>query len=230
MKKFYLTLATMLLALSSQAKQLNFFMGDGSAIADESTVYFNNVEVDSYEGGMDVVMNPGITLQSDVTADNIVVMAECSSGQKIQLCAGGACEIGTSITKTNVKIEAGQKLPVLFEYMGMGLAPDTEIPTIEATLVAMYEGDDESMRSFTILMGKDVGGVVAIETSRSLRCVPGSIEYDLPEAALLSVYDTEGHLVINENISGRGSVATSGLLSGVYVYTLGKEKGKIYVK
>ena len=90
-------------AMAANAKELTFSMGDNT-IANGSTVYFENIEVDSYEGGKDIIMEPGIMLKSDVAASNIVVVAECKSGQKIQLCAGGACETGTSITKTGVSI------------------------------------------------------------------------------------------------------------------------------
>ncbi len=229
MKKLYLTLALVLLAIAAQAKELTFFMGD-TQITPESTVYFDNITIDSYEGGMDLIMDPEISLKSDVAANNVIVKAECTSGHTIQLCAGGACEMGTSVTKTGVTIAAGEKLPIMFEYMGLGLAPDTEIPTIEARIVAMYEGDNDSMVSFTIVMGKDVNGLaVVFETPKNLKCTGRAIEYDLNEATTLTLYSTEGRVALKESLSGKGSLSTCNLRAGIYIYTLGKEKGKLYV-
>lgn len=229
MKKLYLTLLTAVVAMAANAKELKFAMGE-TPIANESTVYFDNISIDSYEGGKDVVMNPGITLLSDVAADNVVVLAECTSGQQIQLCAGGACEMGTSITKTGVKLEAGTALPILFEFMSFGLAPDAEIPTVETFIAAMYDGDDESMKTFTIIMGKDVNGVKVIETTpKSLKCMAGSIEYNVDTAATLNIFNTEGKVALSEQVSGKGMISTSSFRPGIYVYTLGNEKGKIYI-
>ena len=216
-------------AMAANAKELTFSMSDNT-IADGSTVYFDNIEVESYDGGMDVVMNPGIMLKSDVASNNIVVVAECTSGQKIQLCAGGACEMGTTITKTGVSIGAGATIPLMFEYMAYGAAPDAEIPTIETYIAAMYAGDDDSMKTFTIVMGKDVAGVKVIETTpKSLKCTAGAIEYNVNESATLSLYNTQGKLALSENVSGNGTISTSHLRQGIYVYTLGNEKGKLYI-
>lgn len=229
MKKLYLTLMAAAVAMAANAKELTFSMGDNT-IANGSTVYFDNIEIDSYEGGKDIIMEPGIMLKSDVAANNIVVVAECKSGQKIQLCAGGACESGTSITKTGVSIAAGATIPLLFDYIAFNQAPDAEIPTIETYIAAMYAGDDDSMKTFTIIMGKDVAGVKVIETTpKSLKCTAGAIEYSVSESAQLAIYNTEGKLVLNENVSGNGTISTSHLRQGIYVYTLGNEKGKLYI-
>lgn len=229
MKKLYLTLMAAAVAMAANAKELTFTMGD-TPIANESTVYFDNIEIESYDGGMDVVMNPGIMLKSDVAANNIVVVAQCTSGQSIQLCAGGACEMGAAITKTGVSIDAGASIPLMFEYMAFGMAPDDEIPTVETYIATMYEGDDDSMKTFTIVMGKDVAGVKVIETTpKSLKCTTGAIEYSVNESANLALYNLKGKLALSENVSGNGTISTTHLPSGIYVYTLGNEKGKIYI-
>ncbi len=231
MKKLYLTLALAALATASQAKELTFYLGDdNTAIANESTVYFDNVTIDSYDGGKDIVMNPHINILSDVAANDIILIAECTSGQNIQLCAGGTCEMGKEITKTGVTLEAGKKLDIQFEYMGMGVAPDAEIPTVESTITAMYEGDDDSMVTFTIIMGEDVNGLAVIRTPKSLKSISGAIEYTLAEPATLTLVSTSGRTVLNQNISGNGSISTGSLAPGIYVYTLGSEKGKIYIR
>ena len=54
------------------------------------------------------MMNPHINIISDVAANDIILIAECTSGQNIQLCAGGTCEMGKEITKTGVTLEAGK--------------------------------------------------------------------------------------------------------------------------
>lgn len=229
MKKLYLTLMAAAVAMAANAKELTFSMGDNT-IANGSTVYFDKIEIESYEGGMDIIMNPPIMLKSDVAAKNVVVVAECTSGHKIQLCAGGACETGTSITKTGVSIGAGATIPLMFEYMAFGQAPDAEIPTIETYIATMYAGDDDSMKTFTIIMGKDVAGVKVIETTpKSLKCTTGAIEYNVSESATLTLYNLEGKLSLSENVSGNGTISTSHLRQGIYVYTLGNEKGKLYI-
>jgi len=228
MKKLYLTLAMALLTIAAQAKELTFSMGE-TQITPESTVYFDDIEIETYDGGMTIIMDPKISLKSDVAANNIIVKAECTSGHTIQLCAGGACEMGASVTKTGVTIGAGEKLPIMFEYMGLDLAPDTEIPTIETNIIAKYEGDNDSMVSFTIVMGKDVNGLAVFETPKSLKCTGRTIEYDLNETTPLTLYSTDGKTALKESLSGNGSLSTSNLRPGIYIYTLGKEKGKLYI-
>ena len=94
----------------------------------------------------------------------------------------------------------------------------------------MYEGDDDSMVTFTIIMGEDVNGLAVIRTPKSLKSISGAIEYTLAEPATLTLVSTSGRTVLNQNISGNGSISTGSLAPGIYVYTLGSEKGKIYIR
>lgn len=229
MKKFYLIMAALMACVSVSAKEITFSLGD-KPVADKSTVYFDKIEVESYEGGMDVMMNPGIVLTSDVSADNLIIVVECKSGQRVQLCAGGECRMGTKITKTDVAVQAGTPLPLMFEYMGFGLSSDKEIPVVETVISAQYADDPGSYRSFTIIMGKDLNGVDDVETTPdTLKCIPGAIEYSVSGSTLLTLADIEGKVIVRQTLTGSGTIPTDELQKGVYIYTLGDKKGKLYI-
>lgn len=228
MKKLYLLLAGLLIASFAQARDIKFYLGD-TEIAPNSTVYFNDVEKTPMGKMLQVTMEPKIFVSPSLATSAMTVTAECTSGQSIQLCAGGQCEKGTSVTKTGVKVGTNEKLNIMFDYSGRQL-PTDPIPEVTAVITA----EDHGVKvSFTIVMGENVGGVSDVESALSFKPAAGGIEYSLPGACRVSLYNLLGMKALETSIDGSGFLSTSSLPAGLYIYTLegaAAKSGKIRVK
>ncbi len=223
MKKFYLFLGAVALAASANAKQLTFYLGD-TPIVNGSEVYFSDIQSTDLGGLYDITMAPELYVVSDVNASNVKISAECTSEQTIQLCAGGSCEMGTYIVKENVNLTAGVKLPLEFHYAGF----ETEIPEITTEIDGIYGEEFDTYTSFTIVMGPNAS-LAILEHSKDLRSVPGAIRYTVDGETPFCLYSTDGAEVLSTVLDGEGTLSTSSLRKGIYVYTLGDSKGKLYI-
>lgn len=218
-------MASVLVAGASQATELKFQMG-GKDITPNTTVTFNEVETDFGE----YLMDPKLFIVSDIDASNVSITADCTTGQKIQLCAGGECERGTKVSKTGVSMKANTPLNMLFECMGYYDTED-EIPTnVTTEFTAQYAYNDSSIVKFILVMNSKEGSVSLISVDNNLYVENGAIVYNVEEASTLALYNLGGEKVLEAVVSGEGSLSTSALQPGVYAYTLGNKSGKLYVK
>ena len=153
MKKIYAFIAVLFAAFSLSAGELTFYMGN-RAIGNGAKVEFDDIEVEDFGDGLGMItMDPNLSLVSDFDTRTVKVTAECITGQFINLCAGGQCESGKKIVKEGVFLVAGQKLPLLFEYMDMMWDPSTPVPTdITTKISAVDTTDPETEISFIIVM------------------------------------------------------------------------------
>lgn len=226
MKKFLTVIAALALCFTAQARGLKFYIGD-QEITPGTTVYFNDIEVVDEGSFVTVKMAPELFVVSDIYTSKLMVRATCTSGQEVQLCAGGNCVAGTTITKTNIKVQANQKLPLVFDYVAEYDNAD-QIPVVTTEIEAQDGDYEETHISYTIMMGTK-GSVTVVENPAGLRFAAGALVYDLAGSQSLSVADTEGRTVFTARLSGSGSMPCN-LPSGFYVYTLGNKSGKIYIK
>ena len=225
MKKFYLLAAAMLVAGAANADTMNFYMGD-TQIANGETVSFTDMSQDPDGDGFYVTFDPRMMLITDFTG-SVNITADCISGQQIQMCAGGACEFAKVITKNNVRVEAGQKLPLLFEFMGT--VPSLDDLEITTELAAVKSGDTGVATSCVVVFRYEGSGIASITTDNVLSFNNGSIAYSVSAPAALSIYSVSGSRVVNATVSGNGNLDTT-LAPGVYVYNMAGRTGKFIVR
>lgn len=233
MKKIYMLAAAAILAAGAHAQTLTFAMG-GTEIAPGSTVTFNDGEIEidqEYNWGM-WKFDPHISLTSDING-TVDVIANCTSGQVIQMCAGGMCEKAARVEKNNVQLTAGTPLDIMFEYEEeVEDNPDIKVPeNVTTEISAQYTGNPASKVSFIIIINSNMGGTISVyEKAGQLTSMNGSLEYSVEDACTLTLYSQGGERVLSTEVEGNGSVSTAGLAKGVYVYTLGAKSGKLVVK
>lgn len=160
MKKIF-TLIAVLAAFTASARDLTFFLKD-TPIETGSTIEFSDFEITDYGTYREVKMAPELYVKSDIFTNKVKVVAECTSGQVIQMCAGGACAAGATVTKENVTVRANEKLPLVFDYI-TELDPGQAIPKVTVKFTAQDGTYTQTNKSFTIVMAEKtgVGAVVA---------------------------------------------------------------------
>lgn len=230
MKKLYILMAGALLAGAANAQTINF-VREGQVIESGTTLNYNtrNVVFDYGDNKTIFMIDPEISIVSDEDV-TVNVVADCTTGQTIQMCCGGQCEQGANVRKSNVFLTANTPLPTKFEY-SCDMMTD-EVPSIVTTELSVSKAQQlgGSECNITVVMDLGDSSVTLIESDKAFRYVDGEIRYDVSEACEASLYDTDGKCVIKAEIEGTGSISTDGLVKGIYVYKLGNKSGKIFVK
>jgi|GEM_PF-1051241 len=221
------------------ARELRFYMDD-LRITDGSTVTYDKVEVTEIPiPGMGtlkkVKMEPPLYIWSDMMSNTVGVTAKCTSGQKVQMCCGGECARGLTVTKENVRVNKGDagRVSLQFEYLE-DFAPGTEqkIPTVTVEFSAFDSKSSSAKASFTLVMGENAS-VESVENSEEISVTSRELRHDISGTARVSVFNLLGNKVLDSVISGSGSVSLTGLVDGVYVYTVKGDTihktGKVYI-
>lgn len=227
MKKIYLFVLGVLLASGASARELTFYMGD-VPVQNGTTVASDALEVEDYGDYKEVKMDPHLYLGSDIFTSDVEIKVTCLTGQYVQLCAGGNCMKGTAITKSKVKINAGQLLPLQYDFVGE-LDADEPVPTVTSLIEAVDTKHPETARSFTITMGGNAS-LSVVEIKSEFTVTSSGIVYNLDAPVQLSLYNITGKQVLSAALSGAGIVDASSLPQGVYVYKAGKHTGKMIIK
>lgn len=227
MRKFYLLLGALALAATAQARQLTFYLGD-QPITPGTTVEFANIEVEEEAGVQYVTMAPDLYIGTDLYM-KLTIVAECTSGQSIQMCAGGACAKGTTVTKQNVAVSTGAKVPLAFEFEEE-FDEGEAIPNVTTKFSAVCPDYPDTKIEFELVMGKDLNSLTLVEVPAEIKFAGGAIEYNVHAATDFALYNVLGGCVSHATLTGHGSLSTSALKPGLYVYTLGKKSGKIVIK
>lgn len=224
MKKIYILLAAGMMAAAANAQTVNFTQ-NGNVIPNGSELEFNDAEIDPFGG---ITINPQIYIVSDENTE-IDVRAICTTGQKIQLCAGGDCVAGTGVKKPNVSLTAGVPLDTKFEYV---YTPGEEKPkvVISELYVDLSSDPGEPITAITIVMDVESASVSVLEADDNFSYVDGELRYNVPTPCDAMIYDATGKCVYKANVCGLGVISTSDLSSGTYIYKFGKKGGKILVK
>lgn len=226
MKKFLLLITLAAAFCSAQAKtNLTFYIGN-TEITPGQTVEFTDITITEEDGYREVMMKPEIYLSSSIYCSTIKIVADCTSGQEIGLCAGGKCIGGKTVTKENVTVRLGQKLELGFDYVN-DFDLDEEIPTVVTTISAEDVEEAGSKIQFVITMGQKTNSVTAIEVNDFIKAVDGGIAYTADQATQLTVSTLSGVTVFSGTVNGEGIVA---LPKGFYAYSFGAISGKLYIK
>lgn len=229
MKKFYLLGMCALIASSSlSARELKFFQGEKEIASGSNFEYSEYTSEEGRPGYEDIVFNPGITLWSDVTV-NVTVSAKCTSGQQIQLCAGGSCEAGAEVVKENVRLDADQKLDLKFEYLGE--VKEGEVPPTIVTELSAFDPDRSNVKADITVTFSAISGVTSVFVNdSSFRAVAGGIEYSFDAPTQIEIFSLSGETVLKTIADGNGLLSTAYLQPGVYAYKAGSKSGKIYLR
>ncbi len=225
MKKFLLLLAAVSAYCSASALELTFMLGDHK-ITPGSTVEFTKFTVDTQDGYKEVTCKPDLYLYSDLYSSKIKVTATCTSGQEIQMCAGGTCRGGASVTKEDVKIQTGEKLFLEFDYIDE-LDLDQKIPVVTTLFEAEDVTKPETKTQFVLIMDENGASVAEITATKGLRAIEGGIAYKTDYACSLTLSTIAGVNVVSTEVEGEGIVK---LPQGLYVYSFGNSSGKIYIR
>lgn len=228
MKKILLLLSFMVICQWASAIELTFWLGNRKITPGE-TVKFTDIDVTKYEedGYKEVTMKPELYISSNIFSTDIKLTVTCTSGQSIQVCAGGVCKGGETVVKEGITLRASQKLELGFDYVNYDLDLDEAIPTVITRIEAEDVTEPASKVEFVIEMSEHDASVGVIETSGSLKPVNGGIAYSTDGVTPLCVAGILGEIRFNGNISGKGVI---NLPKGLYVYKLGDKAGKMYVK
>lgn len=232
MKKFYLLLASLLIAGVANAS-LTFYIGD-KKIEPNTTLTFSDIKKE-FVGEWNVTMAPQLYIESDIFTNRLSITSTCTTGQVIQMCAGGKCEMGESVKKTGITARPDTKIPLEFEFMGT-FANETDIPTNISVHFSAQDGVETStLIEFDLIMNPDGSGLTLVESTRPVRYTSAGLEYNLTGRAVITLYDITGRQVLNANAEGQGTVNTHTLPAGLYLYSVRNAggtrlTGKIYVK
>lgn len=215
-------------ALTAQAVTLTFSV-NGQKVTPGSTVYFADYSAEEYETGVwDIEMAPEVSIESDFFTNKVTVTAQCTSGDAIQMCAGGTCEKGETVVKENLTLRKGSPLDLQFEYLN-GEYEGATVPDVTTKFTAV-NGTDAPVE-FTLVMGPSAAGIESVAVSKpAVKVVRGGISYNCPKAAAFALYSITGQQVMSGTLSGQGIVSTASLPAGIYIFTAGTVSGKIVVK
>ncbi|MDE6239178.1 MAG: hypothetical protein K2M54_04230 [Muribaculaceae bacterium] len=227
MKKFLLLLAGVSAYMSADAIELTFWMGN-QQITPDQTVKFTDIDIVNYDedGYKEVKMDPKLSISSNIFSSDVKITATCTSGQSIQMCAGGLCRGGVTVTKEGVTVRPNQKLDLGFDYAGE-FDLDETIPTVVTVIEAEDVQESDSKVQFIIEMGEAGASVSTIEVNDDFKAVEGGVAYSADNDCTLTITTMSGVNVYTANVSGEGFIS---LDKGLYVYTFGSRSGKIYIK
>lgn len=226
MKKIYLLALAGLCAFAADAIELSFLLGNRT-IAPGETVEFNDITVTDEGTYKEVRMEPEVYLTTNIYSSSIEITAACTSGQSIQMCAGGLCNGGETVTKSNVTVRTGEKFPLKFDYVGE-LDLDEEVPVVTTTLSAEDKTEPGSRVEFILVMGEKGASLAKVEsTGATLAAVAGGIAYSTATPATLTVVTPDGAVAFSATVSGTGAVS---LPAGLYIATLASKTTKLLVK
>ncbi|MDE7181274.1 MAG: T9SS type A sorting domain-containing protein [Muribaculaceae bacterium] len=221
MKKIYALLACAAVALGTQAQNVKFFY-QGHEIENGTTLVYSDQE----EQGFDYVLAPAVTVVA-TASQQIKVVADCTTGQSIQLCIGGGCQSGTSVTSASFRANAGQSYDLEYEYFSP--VEITEIVSTDITVIDDLFGS--TINKITLKFDPDAAGVkVTAVSAENVTVGNGALNYSVEAPTTLALYNTAGQEVYNATVREQGSVSTASYAPGIYIYRLGSKTGKFVVK
>lgn len=227
MKKLYIALAAALLGTASiQARELTFYIGN-QAIANGASVEFTEIEAETIGSNIEVYMAPQLYLMADVPMTSVTVSTK--SNLETSICAGSLCVSGTEVVKENIKLDANKKLDLQFHYEAV--IPATQsVPEVVTEFEAVDPRYPDTAKKFTLVMNPSAGIATIISDNDSFRAVAGGIDYSFAAPTAVELYSITGARVLATTLQGNGTLETSNLPKGIYVYTFAGKSGKIYLR
>lgn len=216
MKKFYLILSALAVAASVHAGDIKFMLGD-KTLSKGETIEFNEIEDDGY--GTFVIKPDLAVIDTQATTSGSVV-ADCTTGQDIQMCCGGNCMRGSKVTKTGLTFAANKKLGLEFEYMDF-MAESKDDLDKDITVNFTAEDGKGGSSTLVLVMNSSKGGVAAVLGDKpEVKLVGNLLIYKVNGTSTLSLHNILGVRAMQTVVSGSGSLNLNDLPKGIYVYSI----------
>lgn len=250
MKKIFTLFALSAIALASQAAvpELLFKGQPITPGVTYQTGYTSEVTVDEIPGyGTFTCTSYKQDSELSVSGDkNQSVTVEVKATSKVQFCGiEDRCNMVTDDKRTNILGSApGAEIsgstavaPLVIDITVDdfdGVDPATLLQEITVEVTAYYTSTPSESTTTTVVLTNrpdaEVGGVVNITPDLDVNYTHGSINYNISAPTKLSIFNTNGSLVLCQLVKGVGSVALDSLHPGVYIYSIGGKSGKILVR
>lgn len=225
MKKFTLFAACAAFALGMNAQTV-MFTQKGTEIPNGETVTCTDWADD---GWGTFTCDPELSILS---TQNILInlTAECQTeDRQVALCCAGGCTMGTTVVKNNISLTANELFPIEFHTTYFDDEPET--PTIITDIYVTDAGSDTKLASITVITKGGGNAVSVFEADNTLvRYENGELVYSAETPCDLVLYSTNGQCVLEQKVSGNGSIKAAELGAGVYVYTIGNKSGKVVIR
>lgn len=197
MKKIYLLGAAALLAASASAQTLTFYVA-GQKVENGATAYSNKVEVFPIGAIEDVTLDAQLEIEGDQDG-TFNITTTCTSGQDIQLCCGGDCSFGKSVTKENVAIKAGEKIAGDLHWADGAWTTGEAYPVITINVSGYYTGNEANKTECTVILDINSGVMDVIGGNNALNVMNGQVI--LNGSADVEVYTIDGRRVANSDLA-----------------------------
>lgn len=215
MKKTLLIVSALMMAGSVYA-ETGLYMGDVK-MEPGKTYTCNEIEGDEYDGYM---INPHLTVKGNAgTAFNF----SFTSSHSVLYCGSGECIPSTEATY-NGNIDASGVWDPQLEYVNYMAESIDELDkdvTVDITL---------DSKNYKLVMNSTEGKVSTIGKDRQVVYSNNMLVYNLSDSAEAIVYDMQGRSVMNVAVNGSGSLDLGKLTRGAYIYRIGANCGKVWVK
>lgn len=227
MKKFLLTAAALIAAAGMNAATgIQMYMGE-TPIA-PGTYVCNDIVIDPDDG---VIIDPKLSVVSAEDVFGVTITAECISGQNIQMCCGGNCEVKPKVVKSDLELEAGKPLDLAFEYMDFDIFNEEDVPEKITTNITVELDGEQDL--YTIVMNDKGSGIAVVSQDRNVYATPDGLVYNVSGNCDVTVYDINGHKVLDTVVKGAGNISFGDLAKGIYLYRVNGSanlSGKVLVK
>lgn len=242
MKKFLLSTFLGLGAIASLSAQgLEFQSIDGKVLNGETYTY-KLYEVFPYGAGKsEIYVEPDINIFCP--QEGSIEVTAVANGV-IQLCTGGIyegqCLTGESVTQNAVQVAKDGLYPLLLDLSLIVSNEELEgykIPEVTVEVTMMYNGQPDSAVTMTVVMGgedAEEAGVEGLAADFNKVNVAGkTLNYSVDSPSTLTLYSLSGKTILNQSVSGKGSLSLNNLSTGVYLYRVSGKKtlsGKFIIK
>lgn len=214
MKKILLLGLGLAAAFSATAREYTFKLGE-TVIDNGSTIVYNDYTVSDFG---DITYAPELTLTSDIFTNTTQLTAKSLTGQKVQVCAGGDCVIGTDIVKT-MTMQSKKPVDLMLEYSDTSESIE-QVPTVKVSVDVVDTKFPNTAKSFTIIFHGDASvGNTAVD-GYDVKVADDALNYVVAQPSTLRVYNAGGQQVKTYVLTGKGQLTTADLPAGVYVYIL----------
>lgn len=227
MKNFLLTAAALIAAAGMNAATgIQMYMGE-SPVA-PGTYVCNDIVIDPDDG---VIIDPKLSVVSAEDVFDVTITAECTSGQKIQMCCGGQCEIAPKVVKSGLELEAGVAMKLDFEYKDYDIFKEEDVPEKITTNITVELDGEQDL--YTIVMNDKGSGIAVVAQDKNVYATPDGLVYNVSGNCDVTVYDINGHKVLDTVVKGAGTLYFGDLGKGIYLYRINGSanvSGKVMVK
>lgn len=214
MKKIFTLLMIAFAAMTASTQNLTFKC-EGKVINNGETFYSSSVnEVYASLGWL--YFEPKIHIVS-VTGGDVEVSAQSLDNKSLELCFGGTCVAGTSITNSS-KIKPNEEVDIQLHAN----AQEAEIATYKVKLTAKC---GSVVTSFTLVMSNDPKEETSIEeisNENGIISVNGkTLNYSFDHASRIEIdiFSLDGKKMMSNAVdTSKGSIDVSHLSNGIYLY------------